>query len=79
MAAQPEDDSKGFDWLMLWTALAAVTTVVVAIVTVYPAFGIDFHSVPAMTLIWVGALVIAASGGILTTTMLIVAQPSPMR
>jgi hypothetical protein len=76
VATQREDDPKGFDWLMLWTALGAVTSVVVAIVTVYPAFGIDFRAISPMALTWIGTVVLAASGGVVTTTAIIVVQPS---
>jgi hypothetical protein len=61
------DSKRGRDWILFWTAVAAITGVVIAVFTVVPAFGVHFDEVPAVFIVALGAGALGTSGGVLIT------------
>jgi hypothetical protein len=72
LGLQPDrpNTTKGRDWILFWTAIGAITGIVVAIFTILPALGVDFREVPAILLVGIGAGTFGISVGVLLTLLI---------
>lgn len=64
-------DSAPSPWVLIWTAVSAIAGVGAAIFTIFPAFGVDFRSVPAVLLVGIGAGALGAGASAIITSALL--------